>query len=687
MLQPYIVDTGAYQIKNTMESLIINRVNFLVLDKTLTIYCSKTDDLLFKMHVDSFSSKIPHKTSISFNKWHEEENENRYVYFSFQKPISKDDYFSFELDPKSTKYFKPKYIKEILITYFKRNNFLVEPYKTGIDFSIYEKVNFYNDNWEIYRRYDFIIKSKRNEIIFNIGSESTLISQSVSSINPESRTKIVNPQNGLVQKIKGANQPVNGRIIANYQKRQELQVSNEPKKLSYKELYQKLSRFYTNTLLAIKDEYLKIEAGGLKNVQPYDLYKVNLQDNLMLFGKNQTDINAVTGMRDYGPYKAPTNASNNKFIFIYENRDDANKLYLYLKNGLKHFPGLWSYIGVPPTLDIDKSYKYNSTETLSEEFEQFITDKFPSNTYDNYFAVIIGPFNKQDTDDEQTALYYAIKDKFLQKGIPSQFINQTGIREGSFHYYLPNIAVAILAKLGGVPWRLKNKKHNELIVGFNQKKVGDTNFIGSAVFFTNEGELGSIIGYPESQSEEILIQYLRESIDSYITEKENPPERLVIHYYKPYSSHEKESIENLIQNELRLNIPFAIVEVNDSKTQSDICFDKDFEMGMPESGTYIKVGLDEYLLFNNTRYQKRPLRNVLEELPIKVKIHFADTGGFSHKDLISQVYEFSRLYWKGLKQRSQPATTIYAKLIADFTAHFDGKLPNNNIVHQTPWFL
>ena len=78
---------------------------------------------------------------------------------------------------------------------------------------------------------------------------------------------------------------------------------------------------------------------------------------------------------------------------------------------------------------------------------------------------------------------------------------------------------------------------------------------------------------------------------------------------------------------------------------------------------------------------------VTDELPIKVKIHFADANGFSHNELIGQIYEFSRLIWKGLKQRSQPATTIYAKLIAEFSSHFAGNIPNNYIVNNTPWFI
>ena len=54
---------------------------------------------------------------------------------------------------------------------------------------------------------------------------------------------------------------------------------------------------------------------------------------------------------------------------------------------------------------------------------------------------------------------------------------------------------------------------------------------------------------------------------------------------------------------------------------------------------------------------------------------------------ITQVYEFSRIYWKGLKQRSQPVTTEYSKLIADFSSKFGGEIPENTVAQTTPWFI
>jgi len=59
-----------------------------------------------------------------------------------------------------------------------------------------------------------------------------------------------------------------------------------------------------------------------------------------------------------------------------------------------------------------------------------------------------------------------------------------------YYYSLPNIAIAILAKLKGIPWKLDTKFKNELIVGigaFRNSEV-DIQYIGSAFSFANNGK-------------------------------------------------------------------------------------------------------------------------------------------------------------------------------------------------------
>lgn len=672
-----------------MTNLIINRVNYILSERQPNLYLSKVDNLVFRMQFIHFKKRLTnHFKDDNLLEWLKDFKDEDYIYYSFTLPTF-NDFITITAENYPFNYFKAKFVREQLINFFNSRNFLVEPFPKGNDLSVYEKIEDFNNEWSIYRRYDLLVRTNRKEIAFNVGSEKTLISNQTKQFHSTDKIRILDTKDNFVKPLAGKEGVNNCRIIANKLKRDELGISNEPRKFNYKNLYYQLISFYNNHLLSIDKEDFKIEAGGLKNVDQTDLNKVNINENLMLFGKGKTDINAVTGMRDYGIYKPSPKATDAKFIFVYENSRDANQLYLYLKNGLKHYPGLWSYVGIPIRLS-DIKLQYNGTDDLKNKIDNFISENLNDEYYSDLFAIVINPNSsqeKEELDEDEDPTYYTVKQKFLEKGIPTQFIQDKNIHSGSFHYFLPNISIGILAKLGGIPWRLKTKRTDELVIGFNQKTIGEHQFIGSAVFFSNDGQLGKTFGFPETNSETALIGNLKSAIEQYISQKESPPERLVIHYYKPQSGKEQKSIEDLIQKELRLNIPFAIVEINDSKSQMDICFDKDFSMGMPESGTYVRVSKTEYLLFNNTRYQKNPLRSVAEELPIKIAIHFADTGGFSHRDLISQVYEFSRLYWKGLKQRSQPATTIYSKLIAEFTANYNGELPNNDTVNNTPWFL
>jgi hypothetical protein len=666
-----------------MHNLIINRVKYKI-DNTPMMYLSKHDGLLFVKQSRSLKEKIIPASLLSYAAWCTDNNitDEDDVSYDFSSPEGMDNLLSLE----ASKYFYPKYIKSILIHFFKQRNFLVEASPRVYDLCVYEKIGVHNANWGKYRKYNLNIIPGEQEISFSIGSNKTLISNEPFSTQ-YTNIKGVSVDNGEVKGIEKFD-GLPSRIIANKQLKKDLGISDPPTPVNYRDIYKLLSTFFDKNLKQVTDENLSIPSLGLLNVKDKDIFKVTTQDNRMLFGNSKRDINVVTGMRDSGAFKTPPKVIENKFIFIYENSDDANKLYQFLKNGLRHFTGLERYVGVPVTLDRDYSFKYTSIQTLQEEFDHFLQDRFSKDIYDSYFAIVIGPFNKEDSDEEESALYYHIKEKLLSKGISSQFVSYKNIRNDStFHFFLPNIAIAINAKLGGIPWRLDNKSYQELIVGFNQIKLGNKSYIGSAVFFNNEGYLGSVNAFPKSETSKILIEHLRETIKKYIKENNSLPKRLVIHYYKPHSKDEKEKIEDLLSKELNIDIPFAVIEINDTKSHADICFDTEYDLGMPESGIYVKTAWNEYLLFNNSRYEKKPLRKITEELPIKVKIHFADSREFSNHELISQVYEFSRLYWKSLKQRSQPVTTIYSKLIAEFSAHFKGELPDQIAENSTPWFL
>ncbi|RDC58757.1 hypothetical protein AHMF7616_05191 [Adhaeribacter pallidiroseus] len=349
-----------------------------------------------------------------------------------------------------------------------------------------------------------------------------------------------------------------------------------------------------------------------------------------------------------------------------------------------------SYAGISVNI-ANERLQYSNKESLLNEFNNFINGVLTNESYADYFALVILPFSKESADLSDNKLYYLIKEKLLKKSIASQSIDSTKINGANFHYHLPNISVAILAKVGGIPWKLKRKPYNELVVGFNEEYFEENLVLGTAVYFDNSGKLRHVKSFNGNNRNDLIIA-LKNSIQNFLeANQNNPPDRLVIHYYKPPRKEDVDRIDKLIRDEFRFNLPFALIEVNDTKVSTDICFDVKFNYGMPISGTFVRLRKtsNEYLLFNNQRYWKNPLKPIsAEEYPIKVKLYNTETGGFSHKELLSQVYEFSRLYWKGLKQKSQPVTTQYSKMIAEFAVHFEnGRIPENRISQKTAWFI
>ena len=100
----------------------------------------------------------------------------------------------------------------------------------------------------------------------------------------------------------------------------------------------------------------------------------------------------------------------------------------------------------------------------------------------------------------------------------------------------------------------------------------------------------------------------------------------------------------------------------------------------------------EFLLANNERYSETQLYSIRKfPFPLKIKVNrpsntFYDV--FDIKELIDQVYSFSRLYWKSINQVSLPVTIAYSKIVADLAAHFIGhRLPEKEIAHSNLWFL
>ncbi len=219
-------------------------------------------------------------------------------------------------------------------------------------------------------------------------------------------------------------------------------------------------------------------------------------------------------------------------------------------------------------------------------------------------------------------------------------------------------------------------------------KIAKEKFIGNTICFNNDG---SFIGFDAFRDDDTkkLSSAIREAIEVYVKEN-NKFDRLIIHYYKSMSQKEEKPIRDVLDS-LRLKIPFIIVTINDTKSKDYVIFDNLYDGKMPQSGTYIQIKRNEYLLCNNTRYSNFTGSKIDGfPLPIKIKLRSSANENIDNvevvHDLIDQVYQFSRMYWKSVRQKEKPVTIEYSEIIANMVSHFDEKTLGV-FARNSLWFL
>lgn len=413
------------------------------------------------------------------------------------------------------------------------------------------------------------------------------------------------------------------------------------------------------------------------------IHNVSNQTNVLKFGNDKTDIVPHMGLANHGPFALPKAEKIHLFyIFHASHQEEVNQLHSFFTKGLQGvripFNGLFKFAGIEYTIVPNFSVKFTNIDDPLEDIKQQMNVEGKFNPDVTYLAIYVNPFDKNNATKEQKEVYFHLKEYLLYKRIASQVIDANKIiHSQGYVYSLNNIATAILAKLQGQPWRLNRPLEKELVVGVGAFKHLDTNvqYIGSAFSFTNNGQFNYFECFRKNQTIELagsIIQAVEDfcAYNSHIS-------RLVIHFYKSMSKKELRPIEKGLK-ELNIKIPVFIVSINKTESRDIVVFDNNWEGLMPESGKFVKVGYNKYLLFNNTRYSgaKSNYYKGSDGWPFPVKLHITCTDEEEAKDmntirsLIDQVYQFSRMYWKSTRQQNLPVTIKYPEMVAEMFPHF-----------------
>lgn len=398
------------------------------------------------------------------------------------------------------------------------------------------------------------------------------------------------------------------------------------------------------------------------------------------------------------PYRRPKHP-NIKFFFIHHESQQAaiKTLYGYLKNGTgkdTYYKGYEAYTNVKMQLADEHFIKYSDINNPIPEIENRLNELEFDHDNVKYAAFYISPFDKFTPKKEDRMVYTKVKELMLSEGIVTQAIDYNKLKNEVlkpkyFQYTLHNISLAMHAKIGGVPWKLAVTEKKELVIGVGAFTFQDENkrYIASAFSFQNNGLFRDFDYFSESNSA-ALAGSICDKIRKFTSETE--PDKVVIHFFKDMRKEEVEPIKKGMKL-LGLNVPLYILNINKTESQDLIAYDVNWNELMPKSGTFIRIGYNKFLLFNNARYESDDRYPPSEgyPFPIKIGISSPDEDAFEDvsivSDLLTQVYQFSRLYWKSLRQQNVPVTIKYPEMVAQIAPRFEAPIPKE--AKDKLWFL
>ena len=587
-------------------------------------------DVFFSLEENEGWSRI-NRDSLPSNFPDEELNQiEEYAWWTFD---SVDNGFQFSIDLLKNKGFARHYIKRLIHLHFSNNPDLLINRNFIGDTEVYSKDNSF-DNDQFHRFNRFTLRADNNHLIPGPSLRVSYDGDSYIFKNNLANLKI---NDALLNWINVGNEvlrfrdlsstekaqrdelyPIRNRLISN---QLNIQYERTYSKNKYKKYYDHIHSFYNTHLKDVTiNEAVRILGSGFHKPHAQEIYQTLEDSNLLLFGDNQKHFVPYIGIKEYGPIQGHHSDNPLKLIFIFheDDKDYANKLYSYFKQGYKSFPGLESFVNIIFEIDQDKTIRFSSDDPISEVKNALEKFDFKSNT--TYAAIYISRIKKDSDDKEEELIYYKLKELLLKNSIASQVIYKDNINNPAFNYFLPNIAIALLAKVGGIPWRLYRPIKNDLVLGVGAYIHRGTNkrFIGNAFCFKNDGSFRGFNVF-EKENANLLADSIVEAIEHYISENETL-DRLVIHYYKQMRWEEAKPIRAALDR-LNLNIPYIVLTINETESKDYVLFDTSFDGKLPQSGTFIKTKWNEFILCNNTRYSRNTAARIDGfPFPIKIKI-------------------------------------------------------------------
>ncbi len=427
-----------------------------------------------------------------------------------------------------------------------------------------------------------------------------------------------------------------------------------------------------------------------------------------LFGENRRATSAFQGLRSSGPFDRGECPDEPTVLFVYPKqlKEEARKLYHSLRDGIGPFQGtdaLLRYklpakrVKLLHDFDIPNNNDVEAAKRYAEAIQKWLTenDERPD------IALILHPRTDKDNDENP---YLSSKYPLLRAGIPSQVVTTDLIsRNDLFQWSAATIALAMFAKMGGVPWAVTSPLSDDsIIVGINRAMVWGrgsneaTRYYGFASTFSHHGlYLGTKLFQP-ADSRVAYLQRLREALTESLSvwrdEAGGTPANLIVHVRKEISRDETEIVNDVMRAaDPGLIRAYAILKLTESEHVLVSNPDQRDNL-LPPPGVLIRTAAKRGILqITGVDAADRNMGKVVTH-PIQVRLQDYSDGAPTFEDLCTHVLSLAAMNWRALNAEASPVSTKYPKLVAELLgrfaeAGFDLAELTDLPVMRRPWFL
>lgn len=453
-----------------------------------------------------------------------------------------------------------------------------------------------------------------------------------------------------------------------------------------------LDKVYSNIQIIREgeDNLLHIESELIET----PVFQLNKKE--YIFSNKSTANSQFQGIRNYGPLQKIDKEI--LFVFIFEDRfkSFANELYLSLtgKSNPGTFPGFEQMFGVVLNTSNVKQIKI---EGFSNEQLLSIVNKVKVYQEAEPNKKVIGIYIEDYATDTEDIVasnhYYFMKYNFIKNNLPLQVVNYRKLSEkNSLKWSTSNVALAMFAKMGGIPWVVKPSNNNCLILGVgsshkrNEETGEITKYFAYTVCLDSSGLYKTLEVLADETSETNYLQKLKSNLIKLLKDgRMSDYKTCVLHLPFKIKQNEISAISEAIKQ--IDDIEFVAIKVNLDNKYFGYSFHNTF---VPYESSFVKLSRSEYLVwFEGLLYGKEV---VDKRLANPVHIQFLNLGnqkGFDERKYLQDVLNLSGANWRGFNAKSIPISIYYSQIIAKYSEAFEKieGYEENSISNDKPWFL